>query len=106
MVYRFLPDPTDPDECIFELLFLRFPPDGKEAPAPAAPYDVDIHESYMSAPGMEKGLGFVYDQDTDNLAAQQRGFKGSPKGAEILGNYQEVRLRHVHQVIDKYLAQP
>ncbi|MBU6226942.1 MAG: aromatic ring-hydroxylating dioxygenase subunit alpha [Acidobacteria bacterium] len=106
MVYRFLPHPTDPDECIFELLFLRFAPDGQEPPAPARPYDLDVQESYMSAPGMEKGLGFVYDQDTDNLAAQQRGFKGSLKGGEILGNYQEVRVRHVHKVIDKYLAQP
>jgi hypothetical protein len=53
---------------------------------------------------MDPGLGFVYDQDTDNLAAQQRGFKGSLRRAEDLGNYQEVRTRHVHDLIDKYMS--
>jgi len=51
-------------------------------------------------------LGFVYDQDTDNLAAQQRGFKGSLRPAENLGNYQEVRTRHLHDLVDKYMALP
>ena len=106
MIYRFLPDPENPDECIFELLFLRFPPEGGTAPAPAKPYDLGIQDSYMTAPGMDPGLGFVYDQDTDNLAAQQRGFKGSLRTAEDLGNYQEVRTRHLHDLIDKYMSMP
>jgi hypothetical protein len=49
-------------------------------------------------------LGYVYDQDTDNLRAQQQGFRASRKGKQTLGNYQEVRIRHFEQVLDKYLA--
>jgi phenylpropionate dioxygenase-like ring-hydroxylating dioxygenase large terminal subunit len=106
MVYRFLPDPDDPDRCTFELLFLRYPPTDGPVPAPAVPYDIDVDESYTAAPGMDPGLGFVYDQDTDNMAAQTRGFKGSLRTAQVLGNYQEVRARHLHQTVDRYLSEP
>ena len=104
MVYRFLPHPTNPDECTFDLLFLRFPADGQAPPPPAQPYDIDVHESYMSAPGIDQGLGYVYDQDTDNMAAQTRGFKGSMRKSQVSGNYQEIRARHLHQTVDAYLA--
>jgi hypothetical protein len=73
-------------------------------PPPAEPVDIGIADSYASVPGMDPGLGFVYDQDTDNLAAQTRGFYGSARGAQQLGNYQEVRARHLHHTIDAYLA--
>jgi hypothetical protein len=46
----------------------------------------------------------IPDQDTDNLRAQQQGFRASRKGAETLGNYQEARIRHFQQVVDRYLS--
>ena len=49
-------------------------------------------------------LGMVYDQDTDNLYAQTRGFKACAKGGQTLGNYQEVRLRHLHKRVEDYLS--
>ncbi|MCX7285490.1 MAG: hypothetical protein NTX28_15865 [Novosphingobium sp.] len=49
-------------------------------------------------------MGHVYDQDTDNLRAQQQGFRASATGVQNLGNYQESRVRHFQMVIDKYLA--
>ena len=104
MVYRFLPSAHSVDECTFELLFLRHPPTDGPVPPPAEPVDIGIADSYASVPGMDPGLGFVYDQDTDNLAAQTRGFHGSARGAQQLGNYQEVRARHLHHTIDAYLA--
>ena len=55
-------------------------------------------------PGINVGLGGVYDQDTVNLESQQRGFKTSKKGAQTLGNYQEVRIRHFHQMINNYIG--
>ena len=104
--YRFLPNPDNPDECTFDLLFLRLPAVGQPAPAPAKPYFLDINDSYTSAPGMDPGLGGVFDQDTDNMISQTRGFKGSMRTAETLGNYQEIRARHLHQTIDEYMARP
>jgi hypothetical protein len=62
-----------------------------------------VDDSYTLA----KGLGFlgaVYDQDTGNLAAQTRGFKASAKRGQTLGNYQEVRARHLQQTVARYLA--
>ena len=50
------------------------------------------------------GLGRVYDEDTANMKAQTRGFRSSIKRAQTLGNYQEVRIRHFHQTLDKYLS--
>jgi phenylpropionate dioxygenase-like ring-hydroxylating dioxygenase large terminal subunit len=104
--YRFLPNPDNPDECTFDLLFLRLPAVGQPAPAPAKPYFLDINDSYTTAPGMDPGLGGVFDQDTDNMISQTRGFKGSMRTAETLGNYQEIRARHLHQTIDEYMARP
>ena len=56
---------------------------------------------------MDESLGRVFDQDTDNLAAQTRGLQGQLASAgQTLGNYQEVRTRHFHAVLDRYLAPP
>lgn len=104
MVYRFRPIGTDPNRTLFEILFLRPKPDHGEAPEPAEPYRVAEHESYATAPGMDPGMGGVYDQDTANLRAQQQGFRASARGTQTLGNYQEIRIRHFQQVVDRYLA--
>ncbi len=104
MVYRFRPDGHDTDHSVFDLLFLRPKPLDGKCPPPAVPYDLDVDDSYTSAPGMDPGLGGVYDQDTGNMAAQTRGFKGSVKTGQTLGNYQEVRARHLHLRVREYLA--
>jgi hypothetical protein len=103
MVYRFRPIGMDPNRTLFEILFLRPKPDVGEAPEPAEPFRVREEESYASVPGMDAAMGAVYDQDTDNLRAQQQGFRASRKGRQTLGNYQEVRIRHLNQIVDKYL---
>ena len=46
----------------------------------------------------------VFDQDGSNLPQVQRGMKASKKGTITLANYQEVRIRHFHQTLDKYLS--
>lgn len=73
------------------------------APFPPEPVFVDTHESYTKVEGIGF-LGGVYDEDTNNLAAQQRGFKSSLKHGETLGNYREIRARHLHQMVEKYLT--
>jgi hypothetical protein len=54
---------------------------------------------------MDPILGHVYDQDTGNLRAQQEGFYAARKRGQTLLNYQEVRIRHLHQTLDRYLAE-
>ena len=52
---------------------------------------------------MEGGLGRVFDQDFSNLKMVQRGLKNLQSGEVVLANYQEVRIRHFHQTLDKYV---
>ncbi len=103
MVYRFRPDPTSIDHSYFDLLMLRPRPLNGEAPPPPEVIELDVNDSYTIAKGLG-GLGRVYDEDTANMAAQTRGFRSSRKGAQTLGNYQEVRARHLQQRVREYLA--
>ena len=61
-----------------------------------------MEESYTLVDSVGS-LGVVYDQDTSNLAAQTRGFKSSFKRGQTLGNYQEVRIRHLQMKVNEYL---
>jgi len=103
MVYRFRPDPKDPDFSYFDLYFLRPKHPEKAPPPPPNPTYLDVDDSYTTSEGLG-GLGAVYDQDTDNMAAQTRGFKTCAKGGQTLGNYQESRVRHVHKRVNDYLS--
>lgn len=104
MVYRFRPIGMDPGRTLFDMLFLRPLKDGEEHPESVTPTRIGHKDSYGSAPGIEPWLGATFDQDTDNLARQYRGFQSSKKPGETLGNYQESRIRHFHQTLDRYLG--
>ena len=104
MVYRFRPNGDDPDSCIFDLLYMQPVPDSGVRPEPAAPVELDFEQSFHEVAGLDPGLATIYDQDTGNLIGQQRGFKSSTKPGQTLGNYQEVRIRQLHQTLDKYLS--
>ncbi len=102
MVYRFRPDPENPDFCTFDLLMLRPKAPGPPTAPPPEPIVLDVGDSYTRATALGI-LGAIYDQDTGNMAAQTRGFKASRKRGQTLGNYQESRIRHLHQRIEGYL---
>ncbi len=104
MIYRFRPIGMDPGRTLFDLLFLRPLAPGETRPEAPAPHRLKPEDSYTSAPGMSPGLGFVFDQDTDNLALQYKGFQASRKRGQTLGNYQEARTRRVHMTLDSWLG--
>jgi nitrite reductase/ring-hydroxylating ferredoxin subunit len=104
MVYRFRPDPQDFRACIYEVMFLRPVPIDGDRPSPAEPIHLGDTQSFVEAEGMDAGFGAILDQDTDNLFLQQRGIEASAKRGLTLGNYQEIRIRHFEQAVDKYLA--
>lgn len=104
MIYRFRPIGMDPGRSMFDLVFLKIVPDDAPEEFPPDPIPVAAHESYADAPGMNPGLGAVYDQDTNNLEMQYRGFQASAKRGQTLGNYQEARIRRFHQTIDEIMA--
>jgi hypothetical protein len=104
MIYRFRPNGMDVDSCIFDLLFLRPNPEARPSPKPAKPFKLGVADSFKTVPGFNPGLAHVYDQDTVLLEMQRKGMASSNKPGATLGNYQEVRIRHVHQTLDEYLA--
>lgn len=101
MVYRFRPDPTSVDHSYFDLLMMRPRAADGAAPPPPQVIELEVDESYTAADGLG-GLGRVYDQDTSNMAAQTRGFRSSRKRGQTLGNYQEVRARHLQERVVEF----
>jgi hypothetical protein len=102
-VYRFRPIANDPDRTLFEILLLREVPANGQRPEPAEPVRLTEAQSYAEVPGYDPFLAEIYDQDTNNLRAQQEGFKTARKPGQTLLNYQEVRVRLLHQTLDGYL---
>lgn len=102
IVYRFLPNGDNHDSCIFDVMLLFRYPKGTERPAVKPATKLRPDQKFAEA--REIGdLGQVFDQDDANMPAVHRGMKASHKRAVSLGSYQESRIRHMHQTIDKYL---
>jgi phenylpropionate dioxygenase-like ring-hydroxylating dioxygenase large terminal subunit len=104
IVYRFRPLGMAHDRSLFDLLMLKPRPKDGGAFQTAEPVRIKSNQSYCTVPGMDPYIGNVYDQDTGNMEAAQEGFLASGKRGGTLGNYQEVRIRHMHRTLDKYLA--
>jgi phenylpropionate dioxygenase-like ring-hydroxylating dioxygenase large terminal subunit len=103
IVYRFRPIGMAHDRALFDLVILKSRPKDGVAFQTAEPVRIKSDQSYTTVPGMDPYIGNVYDQDTGNMEAAQEGFLTSGKRGATLGNYQEIRIRHMHRTLDKYL---
>lgn len=104
ITYRHRPNGDDVDSCIMDIYLLTRYPEGEEPPEDVNTVRLGIDEPFSKAADvMGEGLARVFDQDGSNLPQVQKGMKASKKGAVTLANYQEVRIRHFHQTLDKYL---
>jgi phenylpropionate dioxygenase-like ring-hydroxylating dioxygenase large terminal subunit len=102
--YRHRPNGDDVDSSIMDIFLLTRYPEGAEPPEDAPTFRLGIDEPFSDAAEvMGAGLSNVFNQDGANLPHVQKGLKASRKGAVTLGNYQEVRIRHFNQTLDKYL---
>ena len=104
MAYRFRPNPKDHRESLYECFFLLPKPKDGSVPETAEVVVLKHGQSFKEAAGMDPGFGAILDQDTDNLTMQQEGLEASAKHGLTLGNYQEIRVRHFEQAVDKYMA--
>lgn len=103
IIYRFRPLGMDPTKALFDLLLLApLPPGGR--PAPYEAVRIGIEDSYSSVPGVDPSLGEIYDQDTGNMGWMQEGMGAAKKKTATFANYQESRIRHIHQTLDTYLG--
>jgi choline monooxygenase len=88
------PDGADPDACLFDLFILRWP-DETTAPPERVPH--------VEADVATTSFGTVLDQDFANLPGVQRGLHHDRLG-EVTLLTSEVRIAHLHRVLDRYLA--
>jgi hypothetical protein len=58
---------------------------------------------FSEAPELGHALGTIFDQDLLNMPMIQKGMHNLQSGELVLANYHEVRIRHYHQTIDKYI---
>ncbi|MFT4520126.1 MAG: phenylpropionate dioxygenase-like ring-hydroxylating dioxygenase large terminal subunit [Halioglobus sp.] len=103
LTYRMKPHGDNPEMCTMEIIVLMRFPEGAERPEDCSVQKLDKDQLFSEAAGMEGGLGRVFDQDFSNLKMVQRGLHNVQSGQIQLANYQEVRIRHFNQTLDKYI---
>jgi phenylpropionate dioxygenase-like ring-hydroxylating dioxygenase large terminal subunit len=104
ITYRFRPHGTEVDQSIMECMYLA--PFRKGQKPPSAPIHwLGPDEDWCEAPE----LGFlarVFNQDTFNLSKVQKGLRTTAKKTVTLAKYQELKLRHFHHTLEKWIARP
>ncbi len=104
LTYRHRPNGDNHESCIMDIFIMGQFPEGEERPADATTVRLEADQPFSDAAEvMGETLARIFDQDGSNLPQVHKGMKASKTGAVVLGNYQEVRIRHFHQTLDKYL---
>ena len=78
-------------------------PEKQEKYEPIPIHYLDDDQNWEDAEELT-GIGFIFDQDMGNIPEVERGIRASKSGKLTYANYQESRLRHYHQTMDKYIA--
>ncbi len=107
VIFRFRPNGDDPETSIMDVMLLYAYPEGQERPAPAPMTRLELNDSWHDAPELG-GICAIFEQDTANMPLVHRGMKAG--GAKCLGkpgvtlaSYQEIRIRHYHGMLDRYI---
>lgn len=105
IVFRYRPHESDPNYCYYDFLITRHDPPG--SPRPEFEHRLYRHHELTDYAEAFEGtfdpvLSNVLRQDGSNMPTMQQGVKSEGFRGMILGE-QEVRLRHFHQTIDRYL---
>ncbi|MDA8628507.1 hypothetical protein N9L77_10180, partial [Pseudomonadales bacterium] len=101
-VYRWRPNGRDVDSAIMEIYQLDLVPKDGERPRPAPRRVLSDDERWSDAEELG-GLGAIADQDMGNLPYVQQGLKSSGNNQVQFGNYQDMRIRQHHIMIQRYI---
>lgn len=104
VVLRFRPNGDDHESCIFDLLYLDDVPKGKPRPPPAAVTEMTAERTYQSAGVLPDWLGYIYDQDMENIANMRAGLRAGRGERLLLSHSHESRIRHLHATLSTYLS--
>lgn len=106
LTYRWRPNGMDPNSAIMDIMIHAPCPRDQPRPKPAPPVMLDFDDPVLAvAPPGQEGLGALFDQDFSNLPYVQEGLRATRSGEVHLGKYTEMRIRHLHQMIDRYIAE-
>ena len=75
---------------------------GEPRPKPVPVHFLRKDEAWSEAKELPV-LGAVIDQDMSNMPYVQEGLLATGTNEVHLANYQEIRIRHFHRTLDKYL---
>jgi hypothetical protein len=100
IVYRFRPNGDDHRSSIMEVLFLS--PFTGERPPPAPVHFLGPDDAWVEAPELGM-LAKVFEQDVFNMAKVQLGLETTFKPGITLGNYQESKVRWLHQLLGEWV---
>jgi nitrite reductase/ring-hydroxylating ferredoxin subunit len=101
-VYRWRPNGTDVDSSIMDVMVMqRGPADGPK-PKPCPVHHLAVTDTWSMAPELG-GLIGIFEQDEGNLHYVQEGLKTSATGLVHFGKYSEMRIRHQHHMLDRYI---
>jgi nitrite reductase/ring-hydroxylating ferredoxin subunit len=100
LAYRVTPA-GGPEKCLFEVYLLL--PFSGDRPDDAAYQRLEDNEKFGDIEALTY-YGGIIDQDVDMMPRVQRGLYSSQKQTYTLSAYQESRIRHMRETLDKYLS--
>jgi Ring hydroxylating alpha subunit (catalytic domain) len=103
-LYRFLPVRNDPHSTVFEFMFFRPKPTDNTPIPEVKRVELGEHDSYADCGALPPWQGLIYDQDSTGLAMLQEGLRAGAPDDLNLSRYQEVRIRHMHQTLMRYIS--
>lgn len=106
IVYRWRPNGNDPNSTIMDIMILKPVPNGHPRPKPAPVFQLGLDDSMLrAADQLGEGLCAVFEQDMGNLPFVQEGLRASGTGVVHFSKYSEIRIRQLHRMIDRYIAE-
>jgi phenylpropionate dioxygenase-like ring-hydroxylating dioxygenase large terminal subunit len=105
LVYRWRPNGLDPDSGIMDVMILKPAPKNGPRPKPAPVHELGLDEPWSDAIELG-GLAAIFEQDMGNLPYVQEGLHASGSGVVHFGRYSEMRIRKLHQLVERYIGQP
>lgn len=103
IVYRFRPNGDDHETSIMECYFMAPYPENSQKPPAVPTHWLGPDEDFTDAP--ELGLlARVFNQDLFNVPKVHKGLKTMTKPGVTMGHYQETKVRHFHNLYEKYLG--
>lgn len=103
-VYRFLPVRGDPNRATFEFMIFKPKPADAQWLPEVEKVELGETDTFAGAGVLPPWHGEIYDQDVNGLRQCQAGMRDGGDADIIYSAYQEVRIRHLHQTLARYVS--